>query len=109
LQEQLSEYFAGERREFELPLVVPGTDFQKEVWDSLMKVPYGETWSYAQQAAFMGRPKAVRAVAVANGYNRISIVIPCHRIIGSDGSLTGYGGGLPRKQRLLEIEKSYPG
>jgi len=108
LQEQLSEYFAGERREFDLPLVVPGTDFQREVWDSLMQVPYGETWSYAQQAAFMGRPKAVRAVAVANGYNRISIVIPCHRIIGSDGSLTGYGGGLPRKQRLLEIEKSYP-
>ncbi len=104
---QLQEYFAGTRRSFDIPLVLPGTDFQKIVWESLRTVPYGETWSYARQAAFLGRPAAVRPVAAANGYNRVSIIVPCHRIIGSDGSLTGYGGGLARKRQLLELEKRH--
>jgi AraC family transcriptional regulator, regulatory protein of adaptative response / methylated-DNA-[protein]-cysteine methyltransferase len=104
---QLKEYFAGTRTKFDIPLVVPGTEFQKAVWESLRTVPYGETWSYARQAAFLGRPAAIRAVAVANGYNRVSIIVPCHRIIGSDGSLTGYGGGLARKRQLLELEKRH--
>jgi len=106
LARQLKEYFAGTRREFDLPLVVPGTPFQKQVWEELRRIPYGETLSYARQARNMGNPKAVRAVATANGDNRLAILIPCHRVIGSDGSLTGYGGGLHRKRFLLDLEAS---
>jgi AraC family transcriptional regulator of adaptative response/methylated-DNA-[protein]-cysteine methyltransferase len=105
LQEQLNEYFASQRKEFTLPLVVQGTDFQRRTWKTLQTVPYGKTISYKQQAEMIGIPKAVRAVANANGNNRISIIIPCHRVIGSDGTLTGYGGGLWRKKWLLEFEE----
>ena len=101
---QLDEYFEGKRKDFELPLVVPGTEFQQKVWDALTQIPFGITRSYKQQAAVVGDVKAVRAVARANGENRISIVIPCHRIIGSDGSIVGYGGGIHRKQWLLKHE-----
>jgi AraC family transcriptional regulator of adaptative response/methylated-DNA-[protein]-cysteine methyltransferase len=104
LQQQLDEYFEGKRRRFDLPLVLPGTDFQRQVWSALQDIPYGQTRSYQEQAAAIGLPKAVRAVARANGDNRIAIIIPCHRVIGSDGKLTGYGGGLWRKRFLLELE-----
>jgi AraC family transcriptional regulator of adaptative response/methylated-DNA-[protein]-cysteine methyltransferase len=105
LDRELHEYFEGERRAFTVPLDVPGTAFQQAVWDALRQVPYGETRSYAQQAAMIGQPSAVRAVARANGDNRIAIVIPCHRVVGADGKLTGYGGGLWRKQWLLDLER----
>ncbi|MDR1756830.1 MAG: methylated-DNA--[protein]-cysteine S-methyltransferase [Culturomica sp.] len=101
---QLDEYFARRRREFDIPLLFAGTPFQKAVWQALLTVPYGTTLSYAALAKQLGTPKAVRAVANANGANAISIFVPCHRIIGSDRSLTGYGGGLPAKTRLLELE-----
>lgn len=101
---QLDEYFEGKRKNFDIPLVVPGTDFQQKVWDALLKIPFGVTRSYKQQAGVVGDVKAVRAVARANGENRISIIIPCHRIIGSDGSIVGYGGGVHRKQWLLKHE-----
>lgn len=101
---QLQEYFQGSRTDFDVPLLTPGTDFQQQVWTELRRIPFGTTRSYAEQAASIGRPRAVRAVARANGDNRIAIVIPCHRVIGADGTLTGYGGGLWRKQRLLAIE-----
>ena len=101
---ELDEFFAGERREFDIPLLFVGTDFQKAVWNELLKIPYGKTISYAEMARKIGMPKAVRAVANANGANAISILAPCHRVIGSDHSLTGYGGGLPAKRTLLEIE-----
>lgn len=101
---QLEEYFAGERRSFDLPLEPAGTPFQENVWQALREIPYGATESYADLARRIGRPTAVRAVARANGHNRMPIVIPCHRVIGADGRLTGYGGGLWRKQRLLELE-----
>lgn len=104
VRRQLGEYFRGERREFDLPLLAPGTPFQTRVWDALRRIPHGSTTSYARVAAAIGQPTAVRAVARANGDNRIAIVIPCHRVIGSDGSLTGYGGGLWRKKKLLELE-----
>ena len=104
LKKEMQAYFSGQLRHFSVPLVTPGTDFQNKVWKSLQKVPYGKTKSYLEQAQAMGNEKAVRAVARANGMNRIAIVIPCHRIIGSDGSLTGYAGGLPRKKWLLEFE-----
>jgi len=107
LNQQLNNYFAGELKEFNLPLDIPGTDFQKNVWQVLIKIPYAKTRSYQQQAEHINNPKAVRAVAKANGDNRISIIIPCHRVIGKNGSLTGYGGGLWRKQRLLELEQKY--
>jgi AraC family transcriptional regulator of adaptative response/methylated-DNA-[protein]-cysteine methyltransferase len=102
---QLADYFAGDRREFDLPIAEFGSPFQREVWRVLRAIPYGETRSYAEQAAAMGKPRAVRAVARANGDNRIAVVIPCHRVIGSDGSLTGYGGGLWRKRFLLDLER----
>ncbi len=105
LEVQLSGYFAGKLKKFDLPLKLNGTDFQKKVWNSLLDIPFGETRSYGDQAKAIGKPSAVRAVANANGDNLISIVIPCHRVIGSDGSLTGYGGGLPNKQWLLNHEK----
>ncbi len=105
LHKELDEYFRGERSEFTVPVVLRGTDFQLEVWRALQTIPYGETRSYGQQAKVLGRPKAVRAVARANGDNKISILIPCHRVIGADGRLVGYGGGLWRKQFLLDLEK----
>jgi methylated-DNA-[protein]-cysteine S-methyltransferase len=101
---QLDEYFDGRRRAFDLPLRLEGTDFQQRVWRELAQIPYGETWSYGQLAARIARPGASRAVGLANGRNPISIVVPCHRVIGADGSLTGYGGGLERKQWLLAHE-----
>ncbi len=101
---QLGEYFAGRRCRFDLPLDLRGTDFQKRCWQELLKIPYGETRSYADIARAIGNPAAVRAVGLANGKNPIAIVVPCHRVIGSDGSLTGYGGGLDVKRQLLELE-----
>ena len=103
---QILEYFAGERTAFDLPLEPEGTNFQKRVWQELLAIPFGVTWSYGQLAARIGRPHASRAVGMANGRNPIAIIIPCHRVIGSDGKLTGYGGGLPAKQWLLEHERS---
>jgi AraC family transcriptional regulator, regulatory protein of adaptative response / methylated-DNA-[protein]-cysteine methyltransferase len=104
LAHQLEEYFAGELRRFTVPLDIPGTDFQRSVWTKLQQIPYGTTTSYRDIAVTLNVPSAVRAVARANGDNRIAIIIPCHRVIGSNGDLTGYGGGLWRKRRLLEIE-----
>lgn len=104
---QLDAYFAGRLKDFTIPLVTPGTDFQKLVWQQLRRIPYGAVRSYAEQAQAIDRPRAVRAVASANGHNRIAIVIPCHRVIGSDGSMTGYGGGIPRKQWLLRHEETH--
>ena len=101
---QLGDYFAGKRKEFDLPLSFTGTDFQKKVWDALMTIPYGETRSYGQIAARTGNPKAARAVGMANNRNPISIICPCHRVIGSSGHLTGYGGGLDKKAFLLTLE-----
>jgi len=104
LRREIGEYFDGNRTDFAVKLHAPGTAFQKEVWDKLRVIPYGATSSYKLQAEIIGRPKAVRALARANGSNRIAIVIPCHRVVGSDGQLTGYAGGLERKQWLLEFE-----
>lgn len=104
--EQLAEYFAGERTEFDLPLEMEGTAFQRTVWSALREIPYGETCSYGEIARNIGSPAAFRAVGLANGHNPISIIVPCHRVIGANGSLTGYGGGLERKRLLLDLEKS---
>lgn len=101
---QLDEYFAGKRRDFTIPIVFTGSDFQCRVWEELMKIPYGTTVSYAEIARRIDNPKAVRAVASANATNPISILVPCHRVIGSNHKLTGYGGGLEAKQLLLELE-----
>jgi len=101
---QLDEYLNGDRKEFNLPLLMVGTEFQKNVWKSLMKVPYGTTSTYLQLAKDINNEKAVRAVASANGANSIGLIVPCHRIIGSDGQLVGYGGGLSVKKRLLNLE-----
>jgi len=106
LEKELSEYFEGRRTTFTVPLSPVGTSFQKQVWDILQAIPYGTTRSYQDQADILGNPKSVRAVANANGFNKISIIIPCHRVIGSNGQLTGYGGGIWRKQKLLELEKA---
>lgn len=103
-ERQLAEYFAGTRREFDLPLAAAGTEFQLAAWQALQAIPYGRTISYGELARRIGRPRAVRAVGAANGANPIPIVIPCHRVIGADGRLTGFGGGLPVKRRLLELE-----
>jgi methylated-DNA-[protein]-cysteine S-methyltransferase len=105
---QLDEYFKGARNTFDLPLQPVGTAFQCEVWTMLEQIPYGETWSYGDVARRIGKPAAVRAVGAANGRNPIPIVVPCHRVIGADGSLTGFGGGLPTKQFLLELEGALP-
>ena len=105
LQIQIMEYVEGNRREFTIPLHTPGTEFQQSVWKMLQRIPYGQTWSYQTQANKLNKSKAVRAVANANGYNRIAFIIPCHRVIGSNGDLTGYGGGIGRKKWLLEMEK----
>ena len=101
---QLTEYFAGERTEFDLELRPTGAPFQKQVWDALLRIPYGETASYGEIAREIGHPTAFRAVGAANGQNPIAIIVPCHRVIGSNGSLTGYGGGLPTKRALLDLE-----
>ncbi len=106
LESQLNDYFAGMLREFSIPLDLYGTDFQKQTWNALVAIPYAETRSYQQQAIEIGNPKAVRAVANANRNNKISIIIPCHRVIGKDGSMTGYGGGIWRKEFLLDLEMS---
>jgi len=103
---QMKEYFAHERKDFDIPLLMVGTEFQQSVWQGLLKIPYGTTASYLELSKNIGNEKAVRAVASANGANAISIMIPCHRIIGSDGSLTGYAGGLPMKKKLLELENN---
>ena len=102
---QVKEYLAGTRLEFDLPLDLHGTEFQQQAWRSLAQVPYGKTWSYAQQAASIGRPAATRAIGAANGRNPVAVILPCHRIIGANGALTGFGGGLPVKQWLLEHER----
>jgi methylated-DNA-[protein]-cysteine S-methyltransferase len=107
-QAQLAEYFAGKRSRFDLPLAPQGTEFQCRVWWELANIPFGKTISYADLATRLGRPSATRAVGAANGRNPIPIVLPCHRVIGADGSLTGFGGGLPTKQFLLELEGALP-
>jgi methylated-DNA-[protein]-cysteine S-methyltransferase len=104
--DQLAAYFAGERTEFDLELDMVGTRFQRRVWEALQTIPYGETCSYGEIARQIGSPGAFRAVGLANGHNPIGIIVPCHRVIGANGSLTGYGGGLDRKRALLELEKS---
>ncbi|PJK04001.1 cysteine methyltransferase [Lysobacteraceae bacterium NML71-0210] len=105
---QLGEYFAGQRHVFDLPLAPQGTDFQQRVWQALRTIPYGQTRSYAQLATAIGQPKAMRAVGAANGRNPLSIVVPCHRVIGADGTLVGFGGGLPVKTFLLRLEGALP-
>jgi methylated-DNA-[protein]-cysteine S-methyltransferase len=104
VREQLEAYFAGDLIKFDLALAPEGTEFQKQAWRALCKIPYGETISYGEQAKRIGQPNAFRAVGTANGQNPISIIVPCHRVIGANGSLTGYGGGLPRKKWLLAHE-----
>ena len=104
---ELREYFAGDRRDFTVPLNAEGTTFQKAVWAALLEIPYGATMSYGELARRIGNAAASRAVGLANGRNPISIIVPCHRVIGSNGSLTGYGGGLERKQALLALEKRF--
>jgi methylated-DNA-[protein]-cysteine S-methyltransferase len=106
VRRQLEEYFAGRRRAFDVVVAPPGTTFQQRVWDELQRIDYGQTISYAELATRIGRPTAIRAAGAANGANPISILIPCHRVIGSDGSLTGYGGGLEAKRALLELERT---
>jgi methylated-DNA-[protein]-cysteine S-methyltransferase len=105
VRRQLREYFSGTLKEFDIPLLMDGTEFQKRVWKMLQTIPYGETISYGELAKKIGDPKAVRAVGAANGQNPIPIIVPCHRVIGSDGSLTGFGGGIENKRKLLELEK----
>ena len=109
LKKQLKEYFNGRRKEFTIPLVTPGSDFQQAVWKELQNIPFGATRSYHEQSVALGNPDSIRAVANANGMNRIAILIPCHRVIGSDGRLVGYGGGLRRKKWLLDHEKKFSG
>ena len=109
VRKQLREYFEGKRKEFTIPLVTPGSPFQQAVWKELLNIPFGGQRSYQEQANAINSPDSVRAVANANGLNRIAIVIPCHRVIGSDGSLTGYGGGIKRKKWLLDHEKKFTG
>ena len=104
---QLGEYFEGRRQKFDLSLKTYGTEFQRSAWESLLSIPYGETRSYMQQAEYIHNPKAIRAIGQANSRNPIPIIIPCHRVIGKNGSLTGYAGGLERKKRLLALEHSF--
>lgn len=106
--DQLAEYFAGERHGFDLPLTPRGTAFQQSVWAQLRLIPYGTTVSYGEIARRLGAPNAFRAVGLANGRNPIAIVVPCHRVVGADGSLTGFGGGMPAKRTLLDLEASTP-
>jgi methylated-DNA-[protein]-cysteine S-methyltransferase len=107
--DQLSAYFAGDLQEFDLDLDLIGTEFQRRVWGALLTIPYGETRSYGEIALQVGSPGASRAVGLANGHNPVGIIVPCHRVIGANGSLTGYGGGLDRKRLLLDLEKSRSG
>jgi AraC family transcriptional regulator of adaptative response/methylated-DNA-[protein]-cysteine methyltransferase len=107
LQQELREYFEGSRRSFSVQLDPQGSEFQKSVWNKMLEIPYGDTWSYQEEATKLNKAKAVRAVASANGMNKISILIPCHRVIGKDGALKGYGGGLARKKWLLDHEKKH--
>jgi methylated-DNA-[protein]-cysteine S-methyltransferase len=107
VEAQLGAYFAGELTEFEVPLAPRGSEFQLRVWNALLQIPYGETASYGEIAAAVGRPDAVRAVGATNGRNPIAVIIPCHRVIGADGALVGYGGGLDRKRLLLELEAEH--
>lgn len=107
LRAELEEYFEGRRKEFQIPLHLVGTPFQIRVWQALLQIPYGTTITYAQQARMIGKPVAVRAVAAANGRNRLPILVPCHRVIGADGSLTGYSGGIERKAELLRLEHRF--
>lgn len=107
VKEQLSDYFQGRRYSFSVPIELSGTPFQLAVWKSLTKIPYGKTLSYKAQSNLLNKPTAIRAVASANGKNRLSILVPCHRVIGHNGALTGYAGGIWRKQWLLEFEKKY--
>jgi methylated-DNA-[protein]-cysteine S-methyltransferase len=109
LADQLGAYFAGELRAFDVPLAPVGTAFQRRVWDALASIPYGETTTYGELAAEIGRPLSARAVGAANGANPLAIVVPCHRVIGADGTLTGYAGGLPAKRALLTLEGALPG
>lgn len=106
-RKEIQEYFEGTRKQFNVSLYTPGTEFQNSVWNCLQKIPYGKITSYQQQAEMLGKPKAIRAVASANGFNRLSILIPCHRVIGKNGNLTGYGGGLERKKWLLDHEQTH--
>lgn len=106
---QLQEYFAGDRKVFDLPLKQPGTDFQQQVWQQLLQISYGKTITYGQQSQLMNSPLAIRAIAAANGKNNLWVIVPCHRVIGSNGSLTGYAGGLWRKKWLLEHESRVMG
>ena len=108
-QMEIQEYFKGKRKNFSVPLHTPGTAFQQSVWEILNDIPYGETRSYKQQSIKLGKPEAIRAVASANGMNRVAIIIPCHRVIGEDGNLTGYAGGLARKKWLLDHERKFSG
>jgi len=107
VRKQLTEYFDGNRKDFDLPLAPTGTEFQRQVLDELQKIPYGTTTTYGDVARRIGRPKAVRAVGAANGRNPIPIIIPCHRVIGSTGDMTGFGGGLPTKEALLRLEMEH--
>jgi len=106
IHKQLDAYFSGKLQRFEVSYKVRGTSFQQRVWKTLSDIPYGQTWSYAQLAVSIGKPKAARAVGTANAHNPISIIVPCHRVIGADGTLTGYGGGLKAKAWLLNLEKA---
>lgn len=106
LEKELKEYFEGNRVRFEVPLLTTGTEFQEKVWQLLREIPMGEIRTYRQQSELLGNPKAIRAVGTANGINKIAILIPCHRVIGSNGELVGYAGGIWRKQKLLELEKA---
>ena len=103
---QLDEYFIGERKSFDLPLAPKGTEFQKKVWDALKEIPYGETRTYGEIAEMVGNPKAARAVGMANNRNPIAIIVPCHRVVGANGKLVGYAGGMEQKEKLLHLEKT---
>jgi methylated-DNA-[protein]-cysteine S-methyltransferase len=109
VRSQLTEYFTGQRTEFDLPMNMLGTPFQQRVWTALQDIPYGETISYGELAELLGNPKAGRAVGLANGKNPISIIVPCHRVVGANGDLTGYGGGIERKRHLLDFERMHEG
>lgn len=107
LERELAEYFNGKRKSFSVPLHTPGNDFSRAVWESLKEIPYGTTCTYKEQADRMNNPKAIRAIASTNGRNRLAIIIPCHRVIGSNGSMTGYAGGIDKKKWLLKFERSH--
>lgn len=105
-QKELFDYFSGQLKQFSIPLIPQGNEFAQSVWQTLLEIPYGTTWTYKQQADFMSNPLAIRAIAAANGRNPIAVIVPCHRVIGSNGSLTGYAGGLDKKRWLLQLEKN---